>query len=482
MSSKAPTNSTSPALDGLEVSPDSVKSSDELTYQQLLLCSAAIGIAGGLIASLYYFVLEVCMYFVWHDLPDFLSAHFPSRSFPEALPHPGIYAIFLEPFFPGGILSSNYLWIVATIGGLLVGLSLHFLGAPGEIASVVDDVHEPGQIDPRQSPSMIVTSLCSITAGGSLGPEAPLVQIIGSCGSWLANQLKLTIDSVRLLTLCGMSAALGAFFGAPLGGAIFALEIPHRRGIEFYEALVPAVVSATLSFAIFRFSTGMTAAGIYHFPVIESISLMNLLQGALLGSLGALLAAIFTLIFRGIGYLSESIADHKILLATLGGLCIGLIALMFPQTLFFSEMEVQSIIVETGPELGIKLLLLIALAKMLAISCTVHAGLRGGFIFPLFFVGAAVGLALSLAIPQLHPTVAMLCMMAALNIAITKTPVSTTIILTAASGSAMVPVLVMAGFTSLILTPQLSIIRTQRSRFEQNSPGVGCPKQLLAKV
>lgn len=482
MASKAHSHSTSPALDPLEVPTNGASSGDELTYQQLLLCSAAIGIAGGLIASLYYFVLEAFMYFVWHDLPAFLSSHFPSSTFPQALPHPGIYTIFLEPFFPGGILSSNYLWIVATIGGFLVGLSLHFLGAPGEIASVVDDVHEPGQIDPRQSPSMIVTSLCSITAGGSLGPEAPLVQIIGSCGSWLANQLKLTIDSVRLLTLCGMSAALGAFFGAPLGGAIFALEIPHRRGIEFYEALVPAVISATLSFAIFRFTTGMTAAGIYHFPAIESISLVNLFQGVLLGSLGALLAAIFALLFRGIAYLSEFIADQKILLATLGGLCIGLTALMFPQTLFFSEMEIQSIIVETGPALGVKLLLLIALAKMLAIGFTVHSGFRGGFIFPLFFVGAAVGLALSLAIPQLHPTLSMLCMMAALNIAITKTPVSTTIILTAASGAAMVPVLVIAGFTSLILTSQLSIIRTQRSRFEENSLGVGCPKQLLAKA
>jgi H+/Cl- antiporter ClcA len=39
------------------------------------------------------------------------------------------------------------------------------------------------------------------------------------------------------------------------------------------------------------------------------------------------------------------------------------------------------------------MLLAIALAKMLAVSCTLHSGFRGGFIFPLFYIGAAVGLA-----------------------------------------------------------------------------------------
>ena len=476
MSSKAQTETT--ATENTEASPSSLSESRELTYQQTLLASAAIGVAGGLIATLYYYVLEAFMHFVWYALPEFIEHHFSRASLPHGIAHSGIYTIFLEPFFPSGIPSSIYIVIVATIGGLLVGLALRFLGPPGEITSVVDNIHEPGKINPRQSPSMIVTSLISITAGGSLGPEAPLVQIIGSFGSWLANQLRLTIATVRLLTLCGMSAALGAFFGAPLGGAIFALEIPHRRGLEFYEAIAPAVISATLCFSLFRMSTGMSAAGIYHFPQIESISVMNLFEGALLGVLGALVAALFVLLFRTVGYLSEYLADYKILLATLGGLSIGAIAFVFPQTLFFSEMEIQSIIVETGSNLGIKLLLMIALAKMLAIACTVHSGFRGGFIFPLFFVGASVGLAISLAVPQIHPTMGMLCMMAALNVAITKTPVSTTVILTAASGAAMVPVLVIASFVSFVLTSPLSVIKSQRSRTEQESSGVSCPKLL----
>jgi len=412
----------------------------ELAYQQIILCSAIIGIAGGLVATAYYNLLEASLHFVWHTLPGFLA-----------------------PYFSEKIPAWNYVWVATTIGGFLVGLTLHFMGLPGEVAMVVDKVHDPGRIELSQTPAMIVASLFSITAGGSAGPEAPLVQINGSFGGWLGQKLKLTLATTRVLTFCGMSAALGAFFGAPLGGALFALELPHRRGLEYYEALIPAVLSAILSFFVFRFNTGLSIGGMYHFAAVPKLELVNLLQGALLGAIGALVAMLFVLLFRGIGHLSEHLAHRTILLATLGGLSIGLIALVFPQTLFFGEREISTI-VETGSTFGVTMLLGIAAAKMLAVSLTLHSGFRGGFIFPLFYIGAAVGLAISLAVPQIHPTIGMVCMMAAVNVAITKTPISTTVILSVLSDTAMVPVLVIASFVSFLLTSDVCLIKTQRSR------------------
>jgi hypothetical protein len=95
----------------------------ELSYEQMIFCSALIGIAGGLVATAYYYVLEACLHLVWHTLPEFL-----------------------EPYFPASIPSWNYVWIATTIGGFLVGLTLYFMGLPGEVAFVVDKVHSPGRI------------------------------------------------------------------------------------------------------------------------------------------------------------------------------------------------------------------------------------------------------------------------------------------------------------------------------------------------
>ncbi|PZU98872.1 MAG: voltage-gated chloride channel [Pseudanabaena sp.] len=416
--------------------------SQELDYNKTILCAAAIGIIGGIVATAYYSLLESSMHLLWHTIPDLLS-----------------------PYFSSKWLVSNYVWITSTVGGFLVGLTLYFMGLPGEVAFVVEKVHDPGRIDIKQTPAMVVASLFSIVAGGSAGPEAPLVQVNGSIGGWLASKLNLTIRTTRILTFCGMAAALGAFFGAPLGGALFALELPHRRGLEYYEALIPATLAAILSFTVFRLTTGLSIGGMYHFNSIPPLTLINLAEGLVLGAIGAAVAALFVLIFRTVGSLAHRLEHQTILLATLGGLAIGLIALVFPQTLFFGEREIETII-ETGSTFGVTMLLVIGLAKMLAISCTLHSGFRGGFIFPLFYIGAAVGLAIALGIPQVHPTIAMVCMMAAVNVAITKTPISTTVILSVLSDTAMVPVIVISSLTSFLLTLNLNMISTQRSRLE----------------
>jgi len=49
-------------------------------------------------------------------------------------------------------------------------------------------------------------------------------------------------------------------------------------------------------------------------------------------------------------------------------------------------------------------------------------------------------------------------------VAITKTPISTTVILAVIADTSMMPVIVIAAFTSFLLTTQVSLISTQRSR------------------
>jgi H+/Cl- antiporter ClcA len=433
-------SSSSIEMNETEDGTQSANQKRQLTDTQLVLCAALIGVVGGLVATLYYWVLEFTMHGMWHTAPGLLKPHFPN-------------------WLP----TQNYVWIATTVGGFCVGLVLYLMGLPGEMAQVVDSIHDPGKIDIRKTPAMIIASLVAITSGGSAGPEAPLVQVNGSFGSWLGETLNLTISSMRVLTFCGMSAALGAFFGAPIGAALFALEIPHRKGLEYYEAIAPAVIAAILSFAVFRINTGMTIGGFYHFETVPTLTPINLLEGLVLGMIGAGVAVLFIFVFRAIGHLLKPLAHDRILLATLGGLAIGLIAFAFPQTLFFGEEQIHTVI-ETGATLGISFLLMTAVAKMLAISITLHSGFLGGFIFPLFFIGANAGLAIALAVPQIHPTVGMVCLMAAVNVAVTKTPVSTSIILSVLSGTAMLPVIVIASFTSFVLTSQVSMIGTQRSR------------------
>jgi H+/Cl- antiporter ClcA len=159
-----------------------------------MLAAAAIGIVGGIVATTYYLVLEGFMHLVWHTLPE--------RS---------------SPSLPIAFPATNYVWIAASLGGLLVGLTLYLMGLPGEVSLVVEKVHDPGRIDIKQTPAMVVASLFSIVAGGSAGPEAPLVQVNGSVGGWMAQKLGLTLRTTRILPFAAWRQPWSLFW-RPLGG------------------------------------------------------------------------------------------------------------------------------------------------------------------------------------------------------------------------------------------------------------------------
>ncbi|MEM9090342.1 MAG: chloride channel protein [Cyanobacteria bacterium P01_F01_bin.53] len=436
----------------LSTSEQTILQPQALSYFRTLLYAGIVGVVGGAVATIYYFVLENLLELVWETGRELITAGFPAW-----LPH------------------WHYTWFVPTIGGLGVGLCLFFLGLPGEMAVVIDRVHDAGRLEPKQTPGMIATSLVSITAGGSLGPEAPLVQINGSVGSWISEKLNLTIENTRVMTFCGMGAALAAFFGDPIGGPLFALEIPHRRGLEYYEAIIPAMVAGICSFAVFRAGTGLEVGGIYNFGRfgdLPVLSWLNLVEGVGLGLAGALAGILFIGIFRAMNWMIQKIEHRHIVLALMGGLGIGWIAVLYPATLFFSEQQIETQLLSRSASLGVVTLLCLCLAKMLAICFTIHGGFRGGFIFPLFFAGASLGLAITFGIPAIHPTIAVLCCMAAINVAITKTPVSTTIILTVLSDTTILPVIAIASFTSFLLTSNIGLLKTQRARATESLSGL----------
>lgn len=426
-----------------------------LTNPRLLMFAVLIGVVGGLVATVYYHLLQFAMHGAWGRL-----AHIALSSLP------------VEPSWRPEIL------IITTVGGLIVGLLTRWLGSAGEIAAVVDNIHvRDGRIDMRQTPSMTATSLASIAAGGSAGPEAPLVQIVGSVASTLGDRLRVDGRIVRTFTFCGMGAALGAFFGAPLGGALFALEIPHRRGIEYYEALLPAIIAATAAFLVFRSIVGYEHV-LFHFTDDRPLLLAHVFYAILFGAIGAGVATLFAGSFSLIGKLAHRLHHAPVLLGTLGGLAIGLLAQLSPKSLFWGEFQINDILQspaallhQHGLWMAVGLLLVLAVVKSLAIGATLHSGFRGGFIFPLMFIGAVVGTAVSLLLPSVPAPVVIISMMAAVNVAVTKTPISTCVILATLTGTNMMPVLITASLVSLLLTTNLNLIHTQRTR-HPHLPGI----------
>ena len=395
------------------------------TFSRWVVCWAAIGIGSGIFAGLYWNILELLTHFL--------------RSFQ------GISLVIVMP-----------------LAGLLIGLVIHILGNPGEISLIIDNIHtRGGRIDTRENPSMVLSSLIGIAAGGSLGPEAPMVQVTGSFGTWVADRLGLQGEGedVRSLSVAGMAAGFTALFGAPLGGAFFALEILHHQHVvEYYEAILPAIVSSCASYIIFVFITHLGISPTWTFPQYNINNIDDFVLAIASGVVGAIVAWIFISLVKSVAWLFEKLPEPIYIRTTVGGLGLGILAALVPLTRYFGHEELN-LVLESRE--GALFLLVLAFAKMLAIALTVNGEWRGGFIIPLFFTGACVGKAIALLIPGLNPALTMIAVMASLNAAVTRTPISTTLLLTKLTGFSPLTPILFASLVGFFLSPKLPFIKAQ---------------------
>ncbi len=393
------------------------------TVTRSVLLWAALGIVCGVFASLYWIVLS-------HLMQGF--EHFEGFSL---------------------------LWVMP-ISGLVIGLVIHWLGNPGEIGLIIDNIHlKGGRLSMRENPSMILSSLVSIASGGSAGPEAPMVQVTGSIGTWLADRFRLTGETLRSLSIAGMASGFTVLFGAPLGGAFFALEILHHQNVvEYAEAILPAIVASCAGYIIFATITHLGIVPTWHFPHYPIDNMFDFAEAIGYGLVGAAIGWLFILVFRGWEHLFEKLPVPIYIRTTLAGLGLGILAVLFPLTRFFGEHQLEAIV---EGEFTIPLLVGIAAAKILAICITVTGGWRGGIIIPLFFVGACLGKALAIANGGHSATLAMICVMAALNAAVTRTPISTTLLLAKLTGFSPFAPILFASMIGFFLAPRHPFIASQ---------------------
>lgn len=356
-----------------------------------------------------------------------------------------------------------HLGILAAVGILVAGLT-RWLGHPADVELLVDNIHVLGGAEEVKSlRSLIPVSLLCIGAGGALGPEAPLVTTTGTLGSWIGTRSGLPRDDLRIVSIAGMAAGFTVLFGAPLGSAIFALEILHRRGLEYYEALLPAAIGSICGYAVYVASTGLGLEPIFRFPAYGPLQLADLGWGAVAGVAGAAVAFAFTYLTAGLRRVVAAVPSD--VRPVLGGVLLGGCAFVTPYALTNGELQITHL---TTTKLALMALLGAAAMKLVACSITVVTGWKGGFIIPLFFIGFCLAQAASPYLPGSDPWILAAGLMVACNVGVTKTPIGSTLVVTEMAGMVVLPSTLLAALVSLILTSGVAMIDSQRRRYDPN--------------
>jgi H+/Cl- antiporter ClcA len=393
---------------------------------RLVGASLVAGLAGGVVGAAYLLLLHLLQHALW-----------PTRWGSAA---------------EIGILALTGVGVVIIARGL---------GSPGNVELLVDNIHVSGGPNTiRSLRSLIPMSLLTISAGGPAGPEAPLVTTTGSLASRGASMRGgYSVTETRCIAIAGMASAFAVLFGAPVGAAFFALEILHRRGMQYAEALVPAVVGALSGYICWALLTRAGLEPIWRIPGVADLRTVDFAWAAAAGVGGAILAIAFTYLTVGMRHVLNVIPP--IVRPVLGGVALGLLALWSPYALTYGEAQTAHVLTV---EVAVGTLIVAIIAKLVGNALVLSSGWPGGLIIPLFFAGAALGVLSNDAFSNAHTGIMCAAFMAAALVGVTKTLVGSTLVVTEMGGIRLFPTTMLAALIAFLLTSRVALIETQRER------------------
>lgn len=345
-------------------------------YGPILLASIVLGIIGGLGAVLFRNMIRLNQTVFFDGL----------------LPHISLY---VYGYNVGAIA-------LPVLGALIVGPLIYRYAREAKghgVPEVIEAVHtRGGVIRPIVACVKILVSSVTIGSGGSAGREGPIVQIGAVFGSVIGQRFFSDPRYVRLLVCCGVSAGVGATFHAPLGGAIFAMEvIAVQNGlVSAVPILLAAVVGDVFVSAFFGVDTFARAVD-YQYASVAEVPIF-IVAGVLFG----LISCVWATGFYRIEHAFDRLRFHEAFKPVLGGLAVGVLGmLLFGKGIMGVGYETITEAIEG--KLSLHLLLLLGVVKIISTGCTIGSGGSGGIFSPSLFIGAMFGGAIGLTAQRLFP-------------------------------------------------------------------------------
>ncbi len=256
-----------------------------------------------------------------------------------------------------------------------------------------------GYISFRTVVSKFIMCALAIGSGQSLGPEDPALHIGAGIASAIGRGLKLSQKKIRMMAPVGAAAGLAAAFNAPMSGVVFVIEeIIGTWSAGVLGAIVLAAFSATVTMRWF-----LGANALFRVPRFELSHPSELIGYVVLGVVGGLLSIVF---LKWIEFARPRIQAlpgwTRNIQPAIAGIMIGIIGITLPQVLGAGYIIIDEAL---HGQFTWKLLLVLALIKVLATGISFLSGTPGGLFAPALFIGAMLGGAVGAVEQQLLPHV-----------------------------------------------------------------------------
>jgi CIC family chloride channel protein len=278
--------------------------------------------------------------------------------------------------------------LTPAIGGLLAGVLLHYIAPEARGSGIpqvkLDLLMRRGTIPVKVAFGKFITTALAVGSGGSVGREGPTVQMCAALGSSIARLFPMTAAQVRIMVQAASVAGVAAAFNTPIAGMTFVLEeIIGDLNARHLSYLIFAAVGAVM---MSRYLLGdqpvfLVPAYALHHPA-------ELLLYIVLGVLAALLSVGFIRMLIWSITTFQTVQLPEVVKPALGGLLVGLMALVVPQVLGIGYDTVTDAMQN---RLSWTLMGVLVLGKFMATIISYGSGTAGGLFTPSLFLGAVLG-------------------------------------------------------------------------------------------
>ncbi len=413
-------------------------------YRELMFISLIIGVVSGFGSILFVELLKLLQSIFFKNIIGF--------NVPSAENFINLDLEIRQPFL---------IPFIVAVGGLVSGF-LVYTFAPeaeghGTDAAIAAFHRFAGKVRRRVPFIKMISSIFTISSGGSAGREGPMAQIGAGIGSYFADLLKVNPYYRRLAVVVGIGAGIGTIFKAPLGGAIFGIEVLYKRDFEA-EALLPTFIAAVIGYAIFGAYSGYTP--IFDIPKVAFSHPNELLFYSILGVLTAIFGIIYVKLFYMFRDTFRKLSVPNIVKPVIGGILVGLIGIFAPEILgtgygwipyytrgvfpIYDFLRGKWVVIDNWVIISI-LFFALAFLKIIATSLTIGSGGSGGVFAPGLGIGTFIGAASSLLFlhafpgyisnPESFLTSSIIIGMMSLFAGVSKAPVAVLIMVSEMTGS-----------------------------------------------
>jgi chloride channel protein, CIC family len=225
----------------------------------------------------------------------------------------------------------------------------------------------------------------TLASGIPLGREGPTVQVGGGIASVLGRHLGLRPEKVKALLPVAAAAAIAAAFNTPLAAVLFALE--EVVGDLHAPVLGSVVLASATSWGMLRLLLGNDP--LFKVPQYQLVNPWEFAIYAVLGVAGGLISVAFSKLLLGMREKFLKFPQKTVpFQPVVGGIVVGAMGWFVPQLLGVGYEHVGAVL---NGGMALKLMLLLLVLKLFAVTVSYASGNAGGIFGPSLFLGAMLG-------------------------------------------------------------------------------------------